>query len=156
MTQTQTRITNNSATILIVEDNPDDYEACVTALTEDHNLANPILWCSTGDKALDYLHRRGEYADHSPERPCLVLLDLNLPGTDGREVLAQIKSDKDLATIPVVIMTSSRDSDDIDACYRDGANSYVVKPVDLDGFFKAIARLRDYWFQIVVLPEPKT
>lgn len=142
-----------SATILIVEDSPDDYEACVVALTQDHNLANPIQWCQTGDDGLDYLHGRGAFSDAGPRRPCLVLLDLNLPGTDGREVLTEIKSDDGLRTIPIIVMTSSRDQTDIDACYRDGANSYVVKPVDLQGFIEAIARLRDYWFQIVVLPQ---
>ncbi len=145
----------HSAAILIVEDNPDDYEACVTALTQDHNLANPIHWCKTGMEALDYLHRRGDYMDDAPERPSLIMLDLNMPGIDGRDVLAEIKSDEFLRKIPVIVMTSSRDQADIDACYRDGANSYVVKPVDLNGFIEAIARLRDYWFQIVVLPEPK-
>ena len=144
-----------SAAILIVEDNPDDYEACVTALTQDHNLANPIQWCKSGTEALDYLHRSGQYADEQPERPSLIMLDLNMPGIDGRDVLAQIKSDEFLRKIPVIVMTSSRDQADIDACYRDGANSYVVKPVDLNGFIEAIARLRDYWFQIVVLPEPR-
>jgi len=142
-----------STTILIIEDSPDDYEACVSALKSDNNLANPIAWCSTGDEGLDYLYGRGEHHEEHPVRPCLIMLDLNLPGTSGHEVLAQLKSDERLKKIPVVVMTSSRDPDDIDACYRAGANSYVVKPVDLDGFFRAIARLREYWFEIAVLPE---
>lgn len=143
----------SSTTILIIEDSPDDYEACVTALKSDNNLANPIIWCETGDDGLDYLYGRGKHPEQKPVCPCLILLDLNLPGTSGREVLAQIKADESLKKIPVVVMTSSRDPEDIDACYRDGANSYVVKPVDLDGFFQAIARLREYWFEISVLPE---
>ncbi|MCO4847778.1 MAG: response regulator [Yoonia sp.] len=146
---------DTSATILIVEDNPDDYEACITALTQDNNLANPVHWCKTGDEGLDYLCGGGKYADSKPEMPCLIMLDLNLPGTDGRQVLAQIKTDEMLKKIPVIVMTSSRDQADIDACYREGANSYVVKPVDLDGFIASITRLRDYWFQIVVLPQPR-
>ena len=146
---------NNTTDILIVEDSPDDYEACVAALTKEHNLVNPIVWCRTGDDALDYLYQRGEYSDLQSALPSLILLDLNLPGTDGRDVLAQVKNDKALARIPIIIMTSSRDTDDIDACYSAGANSYVVKPVDMDGFIQAIARLRDYWFEIAVLPEPK-
>ncbi|UWS79081.1 response regulator [Phaeobacter sp. G2] len=145
---------DSSATILIVEDNPDDYEACFTALTQDHNLANPIYWCKTGDEALDYLCGNGAFAENKPAMPCLIMLDLNLPGTDGRQVLAQIKHDEMLRKIPVIVMTSSSDQADIDACYREGANSYVVKPVDLNGFIEAITRLRDYWFQIVVLPQP--
>jgi CheY-like chemotaxis protein len=146
---------NSTSTILIIEDAIDDYEACVAALTQDNNLANPIFRCETGDDALDYLRGQGKYRGSEPDFPCLVLLDLNLPGTDGREVLSIIKADPDLKSVPVVVMTSSKDQTDIDACYRHGANSYIVKPVDLDGFIKAIARLRDYWFQIVLLPAPK-
>lgn len=128
----------------------------MTALTQNHNLANPIVWCSTGDRALDYLYRRAVYANVQTERPCLILLDLNLPGTKGPEVLAQIKGDETLASIPVIIMSSSRDSKDINTCYRNGANSYVIKPVGMDDFFKTVACLRDYWLKIVVLPEATT
>lgn len=144
-----------ASTILIVEDSPDDYEACVTALTKDNNLGNPIQWCESGDAALDYLHGRGAFADPCPAPPALVLLDLNMAGVDGRDVLLEIKSDPTMKTIPVVVMTSSRDPTDIDACYEDGANSYVVKPVDLNGFMEAVSRLKDYWFQVVVLPALK-
>ena len=143
----------SSTDILIIEDNPDDYEACVSALKNDNNLVNKIIWCCTGDEGLDYLYGRGAHAENHPVRPCLIMLDLNLPGTDGREVLTQLKLDAHLSKIPVVVMTSSRDPDDIDAWYSAGANSYVVKPVDLDGFIKAITRLREYWFEISVLPE---
>lgn len=146
---------NSTSTILIVEDAIDDFEACVAALTQDNNLANPIFHCETGDDALDYLRGNGKFESSQPDRPSLILLDLNLPGTDGREVLAIIKADPELKSVPVVVMTSSRDQTDIDACYRQGANSYIVKPVDLNGFIQAIARLRDYWFQIVLLPAPK-
>lgn len=144
-----------TATILIVEDADEDYEACVAALTEDNNLGNPIARCETGEEALDYLWMRGKFAQSKPSKPCLILLDLNLPGTDGREVLTKIKEDDALKMIPVIVMTSSRDDQDIAACYQQGANSYVVKPVDLNGFIEAITRLRDFWFQIVVLPVPK-
>lgn len=145
----------SSPSILIVEDNDDDYEACVVALTQDHNIANPMFRCHTGDHAMDYLLGRGQHADPRPELPSLILLDLNLPGTDGREVLAKIKAHAQLKVIPVVVMTTSRDEVDIDACYRAGANSYVLKPVNLNGFFEAIAKMRDYWLQIVVLPRPQ-
>jgi CheY-like chemotaxis protein len=141
-----------NATILIVEDNDDDYEACVLALKEDNNLANPIVRAETGDEALDYIYARGEFADGKRELPCIILLDLNLPGTDGREVLAKIKNDPEMRLIPVIIMTSSRDEFDIEACYSAGANSYVAKPIDLDGFIQSIARLKEYWFQISLLP----
>jgi CheY-like chemotaxis protein len=114
-------------------------------------LKNTIINCSTGDEALDFLYQRGDYADAA--KPSLVLLDLNLPGTDGREVLEQIKSDKSLRQIPVVVITTSVDHRDIKSCYQAGANSYIQKPVDIDGFFKAIQRLKDYWFEVVILPK---
>lgn len=139
--------------ILIVEDSPEDFEATVRALQQS-GLRNPLFRCSDGDDALDYLYRRGEYtsAEDAP-RPGIILLDLNLPGTDGREVLEEIKQDPDLKQIPVVVLTTSTDERDIEACYKFGANSYVQKPVDLAGFVNAIQRLKDYWFQIVVFPK---
>lgn len=143
------------ATILIVEDSPEDFEACAAALKQDSNIVNPLVWCETGDEALDYVRRQGKYegADHG--LPGIILLDLNLPGLDGRDVLAMLKNDPVTKRLPVVVMTSSSEQTDIDRCYDAGANSYVVKPVNLDGFLAAVARLRDYWFKIVVLPEPE-
>jgi len=146
---------NNDSTILIIEDSPEDYEACVAALTAESNIANPTFWCDSGDDALNYLRKQGKYADSDHEMPGLVLLDLNLPGTDGRDILAMMKNDPLTKRLPIVVMTSSSDQVDIDRCYDAGANSYVVKPVNLDGFLAAIARLRDYWFKIVVLPRPE-
>ncbi len=146
---------NDDATILIIEDSPEDYEACVEALTKENNIANPIVWCESGDAVMDYLRKKGEYAGTDHEMPGLILLDLNLPGLDGRDVLAMLKNDPTTKRLPVVVMTSSSDQVDIDRCYDAGANSYVVKPVNLDGFLAAIARLRDYWFKIVVLPRPE-
>jgi CheY-like chemotaxis protein len=139
--------------ILIVEDSPEDFEATVRAL-KSSGLRNLLYRCSDGDEALDFLYRRGEYAsaDDAP-RPGIILLDLNLPGTDGREVLEEIKQDPDLKKIPVVVLTTSTDERDIEACYEFGANSYIHKPVDLAGFVNAIQRLKDYWFQIVVFPK---
>jgi two-component system, response regulator len=103
---------------------------------------------------LDYLHRRGAYADPAKSpRPGVILLDLNLPGTDGREVLSEIKGDPGLKQIPVVVLTTSKDERDVDACYRAGASSYIQKPVDLDGFIKAVERLNGYWFEVVILPK---
>lgn len=146
---------NVDATILIIEDSPEDYEACVAALTEDSNIANPIVWCENGDDALQYLRKEGKHAGADHDMPGVILLDLNLPGLDGRDVLAMLKNDPSTKRLPVVVMTSSEDQADIDRCYDAGANSYVVKPVNLDGFLAAIARLRDYWFKIVVLPRPE-
>jgi CheY-like chemotaxis protein len=139
-------------TILLVEDSPEDFEATVRALRKA-GLANPIARCEDGDDALDYLHRRGRYAEASASRPGIVLLDLNLPGTDGRDVLAEIKSDASLRAIPVVILTTSTDERDVERCYAAGANSYIKKPVDLDGFMRAIQRLKEFWFEIVIVPR---
>jgi CheY-like chemotaxis protein len=139
--------------ILVVEDSPEDFEATSRAFRRA-GLRNPMLHCTTGDEALDFLHRRGRYEDprQSP-RPGVILLDLNLPGTDGRDVLHEIKHSDDLAAIPVIVLTTSSDSRDVDACYQAGASSYIQKPVDLDGFMRAIQRLHDYWFEVVVLPR---
>lgn len=144
---------STEATILIIEDSPEDYEACVAALTQDSNIFNPIVWCENGEDALKYLRDAGEHAGATHEMPGVILLDLNLPGLDGRDVLTKLKNDPATKRLPIVVMTSSSDQMDIDRCYDAGANSYVVKPVDLDGFLAAIARLRDYWFKIVVLPR---
>ncbi|HSS48579.1 MAG TPA: response regulator [Thermoanaerobaculia bacterium] len=142
-----------SQPILLVEDSPEDFETTERAFRRS-GLKNPIYRCADGDEALDFLHRRGKYADpdHAP-RPGVILLDLNLPGTDGREVLSEIKKDPDLKQIPVIVLTTSKDERDVEVCYRCGANSYIQKPVDLDGFMKAIERLNDYWFEVVILPK---
>ena len=139
--------------ILLVEDSPEDYEATVRAFKRS-GLRNPIVRCEDGDDALDYLFRRGAYAspDQAP-RPGVILLDLNLPGTDGREVLQEIKRNDQLRHIPVIVLTTSTDERDVDACYQAGANSYIQKPVDMDGFIRAIERLNGYWFEVVVLPK---
>ena len=139
--------------ILLVEDSPEDFEATVRAFNRS-GLRNPIIRCEDGDSALDYLHRRGRYAGPEPApRPGVILLDLNLPGTDGREVLQEIKGDEELRQIPVIVLTTSTDDRDVTACYRAGANSYIQKPVDMDGFIRAIERLNGYWFEVVVLPK---
>ncbi len=142
--------------ILIVEDSDVDYETTLRAF-KNSNMTNPVKRCEDGEEALDYLFQRNGYSDtkKSP-RPDLILLDLNLPGTDGREVLGDIKNDPALKTIPVIVLTTSADDKDIDKCYKTGANSYILKPVDLQGFFSAIQRLRDFWFEVVVLPKTGT
>lgn len=139
--------------ILLVEDSAEDVEATRRAFGRS-GLRNPVQWCPDGDDALDYLRHRGRYAPPAPApRPGIILLDLNLPGTDGRDVLEEIKGDPALRDIPVVVLTTSVDDKDVEACYRAGANSYVQKPVDLDGFMRAMQRLKDYWFEVVVLPR---
>lgn len=139
--------------LLLVEDSPEDFEATVRALKKA-GLANPIFRCEHGDDALDFLFRRGRYADPAlSPRPGIILLDLNLPGTDGREVLAAVKADPALRSIPVVVLTTSTDERDVERCYQAGANSYMKKPVDLDGFMRAIQRMKDYWFEVVIVPR---
>ena len=139
--------------ILLVEDSPEDREATIRALRKS-GLANPIYCCGTGDEALDYVFQRDEYSDATlAPRPSIVLLDLNLPGTDGREVLHEMKNAEHLKSIPVIVLTTSTDSRDIDSCYRMGANSYIKKPVDLTAFMAAIQLLKNYWFEVVILPK---
>src|SRR3978361_667274 len=116
--------------ILLVEDSPEDFETTERAFRKS-GLKNPILRCADGDEALDFLFRRGSHA--GAPRPGVFLRALNLPGTDGREVLSEIKADPDLKQIPVIVLTTSSDDRDVSACYRAGANSYVQKPVDLAG-----------------------
>ena len=144
---------SGSQTILIVEDSDDDYMATVRAFKKA-NLINPVQRCTNGDQAIDYLLQRGEFSDPAKApRPNIILLDLNLPGTDGKEVLRIIKSNPDLQKIPVIVLTTSNAEQDIEQCYAAGANSYVQKPVDLVGFIQSVARLTDYWFNVSILPK---
>lgn len=141
--------------ILLVEDSPEDYEATLRALRRS-GLQNPIYHCVDGDETLDFVFQRNAYHDPAlAPRPSIILLDLNLPGTDGREVLAELKHDPELKKIPVIVLTTSADERDVEECYSAGANSYMQKPVCLEGFMQAIQRLTDYWFEIVILPKKK-
>jgi two-component system response regulator len=142
-----------SQCILLVEDNQDDYEATSRAFKKA-NLCNPIVWCKSGRDALDYLKQQGAYKDTGKgSRPGLVLLDLNMPGMDGRKTLELIKNDETLKQIPVIVLTTSADERDIQACYQAGANTYVQKPVSFEGLLEAIRRLKTYWFEIALLPK---
>jgi len=139
--------------ILLVEDSPEDCEAVMRAWRE-LEFPNPIHHCADGDEALDFLHCRGSHADgKDAPRPAIILLDLNLPGTDGREVLEQVKQDEHLKSIPVIVFTTSVDDKDIEGCYRAGANSYVHKPISIQGLLKALGRLRDFWLETAILPK---
>ena len=138
---------------MLVDDNPEDVEATTRALRRA-GLRNLILHCKDGDEALEFLYQRGRYADPAQApRPGIILLDLNMPRTDGREVLAVIKRDENLRSIPVIVLSTSSDERDIAACYQAGANSYVSKPVEIDGFFDAIQRLQGFWFEIAIYPK---
>jgi CheY-like chemotaxis protein len=136
--------------VLLVEDNPNDVELTLTALKEA-KLANEIVVTNDGEQALEYLQRRGRYADRSGPNPAVILLDLKMPKVDGHEVLRQIRASPDLRLIPVVVLTSSREEKDLYSSYDRGANSYVVKPVAFEEFIGAITRLGVFW---AVLNEP--
>jgi CheY-like chemotaxis protein len=145
--------TNQSQPLLLVEDSDEDFEAFGRIMRKSA-VTHPIYRCSDGDEALDFLYKTGEYANFTQTpRPAIIVLDLNLPGTDGREVLAQIKQDEDLKTIPVVVFTTSSNPKDIDICYRYGVNGYIIKPIDVTKLTRNIQILIDYWFEAVVLPE---
>jgi chemotaxis family two-component system response regulator Rcp1 len=135
--------------ILLVEDNPGDADLAREAL-EGGKLNNKLYVVSHGEAAMDFLHRSGAYAD--VVRPDLILLDLNLPRKDGREVLAEIKADKDLKCIPVVILTTSQSEEDVLKSYNLHANCYITKPIDLDQFVKVVRSIEHFWLSIVVLP----
>jgi len=135
--------------ILLVEDNPADYRLTMEAL-KDGRLANNLSHVTNGVEAMRFLRRQGEYV--KAPRPDLVLLDLNLPQMDGREVLAEVKSDTELNSIPVVILTTSRAEEDILRTYGLHANCYVVKPIGLDQFLDVVRSIESFWFCIVKLP----
>ncbi len=130
--------------ILLVEDNPNDAELTLRALGK-HRLANNIVFASDGEEALDVLFARGPYEGKPVARPRLILLDLKLPKVDGLEVLRAVRSDSRTSLIPVVVLTSSKEDRDLAECYRLGANSYIVKPVDFDKFVEAVRELGYYW-----------
>ena len=139
--------------ILIVEDSDDDYEVTLRALKKNCNFKNAIYRCETGQEAIDYIGKTGKYKTQPAPIPSVILLDLNMPGKDGRDVLRYIKSSKEYKSIPVVILTTSSDERDVVQCYELGANTYIVKPVDFDKFIAAIRSLNEYWFKIAILPK---
>ncbi|OWK38695.1 response regulator [Fimbriiglobus ruber] len=137
--------------VLLVEDSDADSEATIRALGK---CATPpaVHRCADGDEALAYLRQRAGAAEDGGH-PSVVLLDLNMPGTDGRDVLEQIKADDQLKHIPVVIMTTSADRTDVTFCYRHGASGFMTKPLDLEQFAAAVRDFHAYWFRAVVLPD---
>lgn len=136
--------------ILLAEDNPNDVELTLAALEENH-LANEVVAVRDGAEALDYLYRRGQFADRPEGNPVVILLDLKMPRVDGLEVLRQVKADPDLKNIAVVMLTSSREEQDVVESYSLGVNAYVVKPVDFDKFMEVVRQLGLFW---VVVNEP--
>ena len=135
--------------ILLVEDNPGDADLAREAL-EGSKLHNQLFVVGDGEAAMDFLNQSGAYM--AMPRPDLILLDLNLPRKDGREVLAEIKASEDLKRIPVVILTTSQSEEDIIKSYNLHANCYITKPIDLNQFIRVVRSIEDFWLSIVVLP----
>ena len=140
------------ASILLVEDNPGDADLAREAL-DFSKLKNDLYVVDDGEKAMDFLKKRKNYAN--VPTPDLILLDLNLPKKDGREVLSEIKTDSNLKRIPVVVLTTSNSDEDILKSYNLHANCYITKPLGLDKFLEVVKSIKDFWMSIVVLP-PKT
>jgi CheY-like chemotaxis protein len=144
---------NRLFTILMVDDDPDDRllfkEAC-----EEVRLRNPIEFLENGEQLVDYLKRQGSYANlQGAPYPGIILLDLNMPLKDGREALEEIKNDAELRHIPIIVLTTSKDEDDILSSYGLGASSYIVKPISLDRLMRVVNSIGEYWVQIVEVPQ---
>ena len=136
--------------ILLVEDSPSDVAIMVAALREGR-IANDLRTVGDGEAAMDFLRCQGAYVD--AERPDLIILDLNLPKKDGREVLAEVKADSELRTIPIIVLTTSAAEADILRAYQFHANAYVTKPVGYDAFLEAVRSIEGFWLSLVRLPD---
>jgi CheY-like chemotaxis protein len=143
-----------SVTILMADDDEEDRELTRDAL-QDARLANEMRFCVDGQDLIDYLRHQGKYAgpDVDAPRPGIILLDLNMPKKDGREALAEIKSDESLRRIPVVVLTTSKDEEDVLRTYDLGVNSFITKPVTFAGLVEAMRTWTRYWFEVVELPN---
>jgi CheY-like chemotaxis protein len=140
--------------LLVVEDSDEDFEALNRVLAQTSNQSLIIQRCIDGDDALDFLHRRGSYAELSDAAcPELIILDLNLPGTDGREVLNEIKQSERLKTIPVIVLSTSANPRDVQTCYQTGVNSYILKPLRIQELQQSIQSMLDFWLKTAVLPS---
>jgi len=138
----------NEVEILLVEDNPTDAELAIRALNKQH-LPNKLEWVKDGAQALDFVFAQGDYSHRSVENgPKVILLDLRLPKVDGMEVLRRIKSDERTRTIPVVVLTSSKEDRDVAESYNLGVNSFISKPVEFDAFAKTVAEMGMYWLLV--------
>lgn len=134
--------------ILLVEDNPTDAELAMRALKRS-NLANNLVWVEDGAQALDFIFATGDYSDRQMANgPKVIMLDLRLPKVDGMEVLRRIKNDERTKTIPIVVLTSSKEDRDVEECYALGVNSYISKPVEFEEFAKVVTELGFYWLLV--------
>jgi CheY-like chemotaxis protein len=149
-----TRTRARQIVILVADDDEDDREMTRDALEHAH-LLNETRFVANGQELMDYLRREGRYENSTESvRPGLILLDLNMPKKDGREALAEIKADAKLRSIPVVVLTTSRDEEDVFRSYDLGVNSFITKPVTFAGLVEAMRIWQRYWFELVELPEP--
>ena len=140
-------------TLLVIEDSDEDFEALCRIINQVSIVSLSVQRCIDGDDALDFLYRQGEYHNGGNiSYPELILLDLNLPGTDGREVLATIKQNEALKTIPVVVLSTSSNPKDIAVCYQSGCNSYMLKPLNNNELRDSVRMMLYYWFKATVLP----
>lgn len=145
---------SDSYPILITEDNDDDYECMLEAFTKLPKFKNPIYRCKNGKDLLAYLDRKGQYVDSTlSPTPGIILLDLNMPGTDGRAALKYLNSNSKFKKIPIIVFTISGDQGDISSSYAEGANSYIVKPANVDELAITLQNLKEYWFEICQLPR---
>ena len=139
--------------LLIAEDSDEDFEV-LELLMQQMKVQNPIHRCTNGDKVLDFIYQEGKCGNRrAVPLPSVILLDLNLPGIDGREVLEQLKSDRSFKDIPIVIFTTSSNPKDIKFCYQNGANGYLIKPVDIDELERIVRAFVEYWLQANISPR---
>jgi two-component system response regulator len=136
--------------IVLIEDSEDDCEAIMRAFRKS-GADHPIIWCNTGQQALDMMHK--SCVQDSTLRPILILLDLNMPGIDGRKILKTIKSHDRMKSIPVIIVSTSDNDRDINHCYQLGASTYIQKPLDFDALTETVRRLKEYWLDTALLPK---
>ncbi len=145
------------SSLLVIENSDEDFETLSRIINRVSTVSISVHRCIDGDDALDFLNRVGEYSNIDELlTPGLIILDLNLPGTDGREVLIALKQSQTLKTIPVVVLSTSSNPKDIAACYQSGVNSYMLKPMNIDVLKDSVQILLDYWFKITVLPDSVT
>jgi CheY-like chemotaxis protein len=144
---------DKSINILVIEDSDEDFESFKRVL-KSLNFSKPIYRCRDGDTALEFLFQEGDYIEpETAPRPHLILLDLNLPGTDGREVLETVKNHEELKLIPIVVFTTSSNQKDVKFCYQTGVNNYILKPMGVSALTETVNILMRYWFEFSILPE---
>lgn len=148
----KTQMTSSNELLLVVEDSNDDFKM-LQRLMQRMEVRNPIIRCVDGDEALDFLYQEGSYKDtEGVPKPSVILLDLNLPGIDGRDVLERLKQDGSLKEIPIVVFTTSSSPKDVEFCYQKGANGYLVKPMDVEELQKTVQAFVDYWLEVNIPP----